>query len=89
MEGALAPSLESGKAVVMDNLSIHKSERVRQLIEDRGCRLLILPAYSPDLAPIEEAFRKLKAILWRAGAGTRDALRDTGHWKGSSALSAG
>ncbi len=58
----------------MDNLSIHKSERVRQLIEDRGCRLLFLPAYSPDLAPIEEAFSKLKAILRRAEARTRGAL---------------
>ncbi len=74
VESVLAPSLESGKVVVMDNLSIHKSERVRQLIEDKGCWLLFLPAYSPDLAPIEEAFSKLKGILRRAEARTRDAL---------------
>ncbi len=74
VERVLAPSLESGKVVVMDNLSVHKSERVRQLIEDRGCWLLFLPAYSPDLTPIEEAFSKLKGILRRAEVRTRDAL---------------
>ena len=47
----------------MDNLSAHKGERVRELIEDRGCELLYLPSYSPDLNPIEEAFSKMKGIL--------------------------
>ncbi len=60
--------------MVMDNLSAHKGERVRQLIEGRGCELLYLPPYSPDLNPIEEAFSKLKASLRRAGARTREAL---------------
>ena len=45
----------------MDNLSAHKRERVRELIEGRGCELLYLPPYSPDLNPIEEAFSKIKA----------------------------
>jgi transposase len=60
--------------VVMDNLSAHKGGRVRELVEERGCELLFLPPYSPDLNPIEEAFAKLKALLRRAGARTREAL---------------
>ena len=75
IEKVLAPSLERGKIVVMDNLSIHKSERARQMIEDRGCKLLFLPAYSPDFTPIEEAFSKLKGYLRRAEARTREALQ--------------
>jgi transposase len=47
----------------MDNLQIHKGERVRQAIEARGCQVLFLPSYSPDFSPIEEAFSKLKAFL--------------------------
>jgi transposase len=47
---------------------------VRELIEERGCKLMYLPPYSPDLNPIEEAFAKLKALLRRAGARTREAL---------------
>jgi transposase len=70
----LAPSLVPGKIVVMDNLSAHKSERVRLLIEARGCELWFLPAYSPDLSPIEEAFSKLKQLLRRAAARTREAM---------------
>jgi transposase len=60
----------------MDNLSSHKSSRIRELIERRGCELLYLPPYSPDLNPIEEAFAKLKALLRMAGARTREALLD-------------
>ena len=74
LKGALAPSLKSGQVVVMDNLSSHKGSRVRELIEQRGCEILYLPPYSPDLNPIEEAFAKLKALLRRAGARTREAL---------------
>jgi transposase len=58
----------------MDNLSSHKGSRVRELIEERGCELMYLPPYSPDLNPIEEAFAKLKALLRRTGARTREAL---------------
>jgi transposase len=79
LERVLAPSLRPGEVVVMDNLSSHKGPRVRELLEARGCELLYLPAYSPDLNPIEEAFAKLKALLRRAGAGTReDLLEATG-----------
>ena len=74
LEWVLAPSLGPGQVVVMDNLSSHKGPRVRQLLEARGCELLYLPAYSPDLNPIEEAFAKLKALLRKAGARTREAL---------------
>ena len=73
----LAPSLSPGQIVVMDNLSAHKGERVRELIEGRrGCELLYLPPSEapPDLNPIEEAFAKLKASLRKAGARTREAL---------------
>lgn len=60
--------------MVMDNLAAHKGERVRELIEGRGCSLLFLPPYSPDFSPIEEAFSKVKARLRRAAARTRGAL---------------
>ncbi len=58
----------------MDNLGAHKGRRVRELIEDRGCELLYLPPYSPDLNPIEEAFAKVKGLLRRVRARTREAL---------------
>jgi hypothetical protein len=58
----------------MDNLGAHKGEKVRELIEDTGCKLLYLPPYSPDLNPLEEAFAKVKALLRRAGARVREAL---------------
>ncbi len=60
----------------MDNLSTHIGEKVRQAIEARGCQLLFLPAYSPDLSPIEEAFSKLKAFLRQVGARTPEALQE-------------
>jgi transposase len=62
--------------VVLDNLSVHKGTRVRQLIEARGGELLFLPAYSPDCSPIEETFSKLKAFLRRVGARTHEALQE-------------
>ncbi len=66
LEEVLAPSLRPGQIVVMDNLTAHKGERVRELVEGRGCELLYLPPYSPDLNPIEEAFSKMKGILRKA-----------------------
>jgi transposase len=73
VEQILAPSLRPGQSVILDHLSIHLGPRVKQAIEARGCRLLFLPAYSPDFSPIEEAFSKLKTLLRRAGARTREA----------------
>ncbi len=74
MEQVLAPTLVPGKLVSMDNLSAHKSERVRTLIEARGGELWFLPASSPDLSPSEEAFSKFKAWLRRLAARTQEAL---------------
>lgn len=74
IEQLLAPSLRPGQIVVMDNLSIHQGERVRQAIQAKGCQFVFLPAYSPDFSPIEPAFSKLKAVLRRIGARTHEAL---------------
>ena len=74
VEQVLAPTLCSGQVVVMDNLSAHKGERVKEMIEQRGCQLVYLPAYSPDLNPIEEAFSKIKGVVRKAEARTREAL---------------
>jgi len=74
VDRVLAPSLSPRQIVVMDNLSSHKSPRVRELSEGRGCELMYLTPYSPDLNPIEEAFAKLKVLLRKAGARTREAL---------------
>jgi transposase len=72
----LAPSLEEGQIVVMDNLGAHRPKRVRELIETRGCELLYLPSYSPDYNPIEEAFAKIKNLLRKAAARSKEALLD-------------
>jgi transposase len=76
VEHLLIPSLQRGQVVVMDNLRVHKSARVRQLLEEAGCELLFLPAYSPDCSPIEEMFSKVKAFLRRSKARTREALEE-------------
>ncbi len=71
----LAPALRPGQVVVMDNLlGAHRPRRVRKLIEARGCELIYLPPYSPDLNPIEEALSKVKHILRKIGARTKEAL---------------
>jgi transposase len=70
----LVPRLRPGQIVVMDNLSVHKSGWVRDLIEERGCQLWLLPPYSPDMNPIEEAFSKVKNLIRRMKARTLDAL---------------
>ena len=74
VERILAPTLRGGQVVVMDNLSAHKGERVKELIEGRGCELMYLPSYSPDLNPIEEAFSKIKNLIRKAQARSREAL---------------
>jgi len=74
VEKALAPSLHPGQVVVMDNLTAHKGEGVREIIEKRGCELVFLPPYSPDFNPIEQAFSKVKGMLRGAEARTREAL---------------
>lgn len=72
----LAPSLWAGQIVLLDNLGAHKTRRVRELIEARGAEVWVLPAYLPDLNPIEEAFSKVKALLKKAAAGTKEALME-------------
>jgi transposase len=74
LQRVLLPELRPGQVVVMDNLSAHKTQKVRELVEGAGCELLYLPPYSPDLNPIEEAFSKIKGILRKAEARTREVL---------------
>lgn len=74
LDAVLVPTLVAGQIVVLDNLSVHKDARVGPLIAGAGCTLVYLPAYSPDLTPIEQAFSKIKAYLRRVGARTRAGL---------------
>jgi transposase len=74
VEHFLVPALRPGQLVVMDNLGAHRPKRVRELIEGKGCELVYLPPYSPDLNPIEEAFSKVKDILRKIGARGKEAL---------------
>lgn len=74
VEHFLVPALAPGQIVVLDNLSVHKAGRVRQLIEARGCQVLFLPPYSPDFSPIEPCFSKLKEALRKAAARTQEGL---------------
>jgi transposase len=72
----LLPTLQPGDIVVLDNLAAHKSSYIEQLLLEHGCRLLFLPAYSPDFSPIEQAFSKIKQRLRTLRAQTVDTLID-------------
>ena len=74
LDEVLCPKLSPGDVLVMDNLSAHKVDGVRQRIEAAGARLLYLPPYSPDLNPLEKAWAKLKSLLRNAHARTAEAL---------------
>lgn len=74
VEQMLAPTLQPGQLVVMDNLPAHKVAGVKEAIEARGAELLYLPPYSPDFNPIENAFAKFKAHVRKAAARTFEAL---------------
>lgn len=74
LQQVLCPKLKAGDVVVMDNLSVRKVNRVRDLIEGTGAQLLYLPPYSPDLNPIEKAWSKFKQFLRAAKARTAEAL---------------
>ena len=76
VEQFLAPTLEPGDVVILDNLGSHKGKAVRQAIRAVGARLVFLPKYSPDLNPIEQVFAKFKTLLRKAGARTYDAVSD-------------
>lgn len=77
VEQFLVPALEPGDVVVLDNLAAHKVDGIRQAIAAAGASILYLPPYSPDLNPIEQFFAKLKALLRKAAARTKDELWDT------------
>jgi len=74
VETQLAPTLSRGDVVILDNVAFHKSSKAEELIKARGAWLLFLPAYSPDLNPIEMAFSKLKTLLRKRAARTFDAI---------------
>lgn len=76
VEQQLVPALRRGDVVVMDDLACHKRAGVRRAVEAAGCELRLLPAYSPDLNPIEKAFSKLKARLRAAAKRTVRAVED-------------
>jgi len=67
LEQGLAPTLVAGQTVVMDNLSVHKNPQVPKIIAARECQMVYLPAYSPDMTPIEGMFSKVKTAVRRAG----------------------
>ena len=77
VEQLLVPTLHAGDVVVLDNLPAHKAKGVREAIRAVGAGLLYLPPYSPDLNPIEQMFAKLKTLLRKAAARSRDALSTT------------
>ena len=74
VESVLVPTLKTGDLVVADNLSSHKGQAVRRAIRRAGARLFLLPKYSPDLNPIEQVFAKLKHLLRKSAAQTRDGV---------------
>ena len=74
VEHVLAPSLSEGQVVVLDKLGAHRTDRVRDLIEGRSADVVLLPSYSPDMNPIEEAFSKIKHLVRKAGARMREEL---------------
>ena len=77
--GGAGAALRPGQVVVLDNLSVHKSAALREVLAARGCELLFLPAYSPDYTPIEQVFSKVKALLRGLGARTQEALQEAVH----------
>ena len=76
VEKVLVPELNPGDTVIMDNLPAHKVSGIRDMIEAAQARLLYLPPYSPDFNPIEMAFSKLKALLRKMAARTKEDLDD-------------
>ena len=74
IETQLAPELQPGDIVILDNLGSHKGKAARDAIEQAGAELRFLPPYSPDLNPIEQVFAKLKTLLRRAAPRTRQTL---------------
>jgi transposase len=74
--GAEPPSLLEGQVVLLEGLGAHRTKRVRELLEGRGCDLVFVPSYWPEMNPIEEAFSKIKNLLRKAGEREREALNE-------------
>jgi putative transposase len=74
IESVLVPTLKSGDLVIADNLSSHKALAVRRAIRRAGARWFLLPKYSPDLNPVEQVFGKLKHLLRKLAARTRETV---------------
>src|SRR6202012_24326 len=74
VERVLAPTLHPGDMVVVDNLASHRRPDIRAAIRQAGAKLFFLPKYSPDLNPIEQVFAKLKHLLRKATARTKNAV---------------
>jgi transposase len=86
VEQVLAPRLAPGQMVILDNLAAHKSKRVIEIVEGKGCRVLFLPAYSPELSPIEEAFSPRSRRCSRRpqpGPARRSSKGSGGRWRRS------
>ena len=81
VETQLAPTLNPGDVVILDNLSSHKSAHAAEVLQSVGAWILFLPPYSPDLNPIEMAFAKLKALIRKAAARSYDDV-----WKAAGAI---
>ena len=79
LRNILCPRLQAGQMVIMDNLSVHRSAWVKELIEREGASVVLLPPYSPDYNPIEEAFSKVKGLLRKAKARTLEKLFEATH----------
>lgn len=77
IEKVLGPTLKPSQIIVLDNLSSHRTARVKELVASFQCQLLFLPPYSPDLSPIELAFSKIKNELRRIGPRTLEELKET------------
>ncbi len=74
VEQILVPQLWPGAIVLMDNLSVHKNSKIQELISSAGAKLMFLPAYSPDLSPIELCWSKFKNFLRSRQARTQEQL---------------
>jgi transposase len=77
VQKVLAPTLQPGDMVVVDNLQSHKRADIRQAMRNAGAKLVLLPKYSPDLNPIEQVFAKLKHLLRKAEARSQLAVSRT------------
>ena len=86
VEQILAPTLQAGDIVILDNLPAHKTSGVREAIEAAGARMLFLPPYSPDFNPIELAFAKRKHLLRRSACRSPDDVMHATqtHWPAST-----